>query len=281
MNMTSWAEAPASASADAGVCLLDHSLAQPVSYKKSPQIFCKNRAGRVNMRMRLIMADVEQTRFLPTRRSLLSRLRDWDDRASWQEFFDTYGRLIYQTARKAGLTDAEAQDVVQETIILVARKMPGFRYDPALGSFKAWLRTLTRRKIEKQLRKRLPGVGRTGALGANIEGMGRLLRGAGAGDPRTATIERIPDPGGIDYEHQWDADWEQNLWAAAVERVKRQVKPKQYQVFDLYALKEWPVGEVARALNVSVALVYVTKHRVGGLIKKELQRLRKESEAER
>ena len=72
--------------------------------------------------------------FIPTRRSLLSRLKDWEDQASWQEFFDTYSRLIYCIAVKAGLTDAEAQDVVQETVIVVARKIPGFKYDPALGS---------------------------------------------------------------------------------------------------------------------------------------------------
>jgi RNA polymerase sigma factor (sigma-70 family) len=230
------------------------------------------------MRVKVMMIDEGQTGFLPTRRSLLSRLRDWDDGASWQEFFDTYGRLIYQTARKAGLTDAEAQDVVQETIILVARKMPGFQYDPVLGSFKGWLRMLTRRRIEKQLRRRLPGAGRTGAVAGEFEGQGCSLGGPGAEGPRTATIERIPDPKGTDDERQWDGDWEQNLWAAAVERVKRRVKPKQYQIFDLCALKEWPVGEVARALNVSAAVVYVTKHRVGALIKKELQRLRKESE---
>lgn len=89
---------------------------------------------------------------LPTRQSLLSRLRSWRNEESWQEFFDTHGRLIYRMAVKAGLSGAEAQDVVQETIILVARKMPGFKYDPAIGSFKSWLRLLTRRRIEKQLK---------------------------------------------------------------------------------------------------------------------------------
>ena len=94
--------------------------------------------------------------FIPTRRSLLSRLKSWDDQASWREFFATYGRLIYCIAIKAGLTDAEAQDVVQETIIIVARKIPAFTYDPALGSFKSWLLLITRRRIEKQLKKRMP-----------------------------------------------------------------------------------------------------------------------------
>ena len=105
--------------------------------------------------------------FIPTRRSLLSRLKNWDDHQSWKEFFDTYGRLIYRMAVKAVLTEAEAQDVVQETVIVVAKKMPGFKYDPALGSFKSWLLLITRRRIEKQLKKRLPfKTTASGLLGA-------------------------------------------------------------------------------------------------------------------
>ncbi len=52
--------------------------------------------------------------FIPTRDSLLSRLKDWNDRDSWKEFFETYWKLIYRTALQAGLNEAEAQDVVQE-----------------------------------------------------------------------------------------------------------------------------------------------------------------------
>ena len=94
--------------------------------------------------------------FIPTRRSLLNRIKNWEDQESWKQFFDTYGRLIYSVAVKAGLTDAEAQDVVQETILIVAKKIPEFKYDPAVGSFKSWLRLITRRRIEKQLKKRMP-----------------------------------------------------------------------------------------------------------------------------
>jgi DNA-directed RNA polymerase specialized sigma24 family protein len=75
--------------------------------------------------------------FLPTRQSLLSRLRDCGDDAGWREFFENYWRLIYNVARKSGLADAEAQDVVQSTFIYLTRKMPKFRYDPARGSFKS------------------------------------------------------------------------------------------------------------------------------------------------
>ena len=92
-----------------------------------------------------------------TRRSLVDRLVNWDDQKRWQEFFDTYWRLIYSTARKAGLTDAEAQEVVQETVITVAKKIDKLKYDPAIGSFKGWLLQITRWRIVDQFRKREPG----------------------------------------------------------------------------------------------------------------------------
>src|SRR5262249_31410444 len=79
---------------------------------------------------------------IPTRYSLLSRLHDWDDQESWKEFFDTYWRLIYAVAIRSGLTDSEAQDVVQETIISVSKDIDKFKRDRELGSFKGWLRNI-------------------------------------------------------------------------------------------------------------------------------------------
>ena len=106
--------------------------------------------------------------WLPTRRSLL---KDWDDQESWQVFFDDYWKLIYSLAIKAGLNDAEAQDVVQETVLSVCRQMPDFKYDPGIGSFKSWLSLICRRRIADHFRKRyrpdvihvsLPGNQHTG-----------------------------------------------------------------------------------------------------------------------
>src|SRR5437879_2248593 len=178
--------------------------------------------------------------FIPTRRSLLTRLKNLDDQESWKDFFDTYARLIYSVAAKAGLTDAEAQDVVQETLIIVARKMPGFKYDPAIGSFKSWLLLITRRRIEKQLKKRM-SAGVHAPAGAPAPGQQDALKRELQRDEtnRTATVERIPDPKSLDLEVTWEAEWEKNLWAASLARVRAQVKPKQIQMFDLYVLKEW------------------------------------------
>src|ERR1051325_6025468 len=91
---------------------------------------------------------------VPTRYSLLNRLQNWDDQESWKDFFDTYWRLIYTVALKSGLTASEAQDVVQETIISVAKGIHLFELNRARGSFKSWLCNLTRWRIKDQLRKR-------------------------------------------------------------------------------------------------------------------------------
>ncbi len=197
---------------------------------------------------------------IPTRESLLSRIKNWEDRDSWQDFFDTYWKLIYGTARKAGLTDAEAQDLVQETVLSVARNIAGFKYDPALCSFKTWLLQLTRWRILNQWKRR------------------QRDRGRAVTDPtaeRADPLELIPDPAGMDLEALWDAEWEKHLLATALERVKRRVSPEQLQVFDLYCLEQWPAPKVARTLGVSLGAVYLAKHRVGRLLKKEVQILKR------
>ena len=73
----------------------------------------------------MVMAAKEEE-FIPTRTSLLGRLKNWDDQESWKEFFDTYWKMLYSVARPAGLPEAEAQDVVREVIVAVAKKMPVF-----------------------------------------------------------------------------------------------------------------------------------------------------------
>src|SRR5271154_4154606 len=150
--------------------------------------------------------------FIPTRQSLLSRLKDWNDQESWRAFFDAYWRLIYNAAIKAGLTDAEAQDAVQETLISVMKSMPDFHYDAKKGSFKGWLLSLTKWRISDQFRKRQRGIAHQRCDTSALE--------------ETATVERLPGPAEPELEAVWDEEWERNLIEAAVERVKKKVDPK-------------------------------------------------------
>jgi len=201
--------------------------------------------------------------FLPTRRSLLSRIRDWDDQESWRRFFDTYWRLIYNTAVKAGLSDAEAQDVVQETILTVAKKIKEFHYDPTVGSFKGWLLTITRWRIADQFRKSQKQIKAT-----------RPRRDVDTSS--TATIDRLADPA-VDLDAVWEEEWEQTVFAAALQHVKRQANARHYQIFDLYALQNWPAEKVAQTLGVTSGQVRLAKHRVMALIRREVARLEKQS----
>jgi RNA polymerase sigma factor (sigma-70 family) len=199
---------------------------------------------------------------IATRATLLHRLKDWQDQASWQEFFDTYWKLIYGVARQAGLNDVEAQDVVQETLVSVAKHMPTFKYDPAIGSFKAWLMIMTRWRILDQLRKRPPQEGHHRPDGEHLTG--------------TGTAERVVDPASLDLNKVWEAEWEKSLLEAAVERVRHRLDPQKYQIFDFYVNKEWAPEKVAQTFGISVNQVYIAKHRVTESIKEEVRRLEKE-----
>ena len=209
---------------------------------------------------------------IQTRPSLLQRLREGDDVASWQEFYRVYGKLARDFAIKAGLTDTEADEVVQEMAIAVARHLPGFSYDPKVCRFKTWLLNQTSWRIKDQLKKRArasQGAGQGAAAGASDV----------SSDPaRTATIERVADPAAVDLEALFETQWRTNLLALALEAVKEKFSLKQIQIFDLVVNQGWPAGEVARSLGVSLANVYVTKHRVAAAVKREVQRLEKAAE---
>lgn len=200
-----------------------------------------------------------------TRSSLVQRLHNWNDHGGWQDFFDTYWKLIYAVAIKAGLSEAEARDVVQETVVAVAKQMRDGGYDRTRSSFKNWLCLITRRRIVDHFRKRTDP---------------KLRASPPANDEtnRTATVNRVPDPASLELDSVWEEEWQKNLLDAAIERVKQQVTPKQFQIFDLSVLRDLPVGEVTKLLKVNTAQVYLARHRVGVLIKKEAKRLEAQAE---
>jgi RNA polymerase sigma-70 factor (ECF subfamily) len=201
---------------------------------------------------------------LPTRQSLLTRLRDWQDQDGWREFFDTYWPLIYRVARQAGLDDGAAQDVVQNTFIYLTRRMPKFRYDPERGSFKSWLRRVTRSRISVFRRR--------------AEAKEPRLPELGLEEDDAAVWEAIPDPTADALDEIWQREWEDNLVRAALRRISTKVSAHQLMMFELAALNEVPLKQVAKKLDVSLMQVYLARHRVGKLFKAEVTRLRRETE---
>lgn len=203
---------------------------------------------------------------LPTRQSLLSRLRDCEDQAGWREFFDTYWRLVYKVAREAGLDDAQAQDVVQNTFIYLTRRMPRFAYDRTRGSFKAWLLKVTRSRISVLRR----GAGTRELAQAGFDDV--------ESDADASLWEAIPDPSAEVLEAIWQREWEENILQAALRRIRVKVSAQQLLIFELATLRGTSLNQVARTLRVSLMQVYLARHRVGKLFKAEVNRLRQETE---
>jgi RNA polymerase sigma-70 factor (ECF subfamily) len=198
---------------------------------------------------------------LRTRRSLLERLKDWDDSASWKDFFETYWRLIFGVACKAGLSESEAEDVVQETILAVAKQMPKFRYDPTVGSFKAWLLQLTRWRITDHLRR-------------------KTYQEQGQRKPReqmmdTEFMERQAAPNEVDLDALWEEEWKAQLLEAALVRVRERADSQQFQLFYLHVVKSVPAREVAKKMQVKLAEVYFAKYKLTAAVKREIKRMEK------
>src|SRR5438128_1847135 len=132
-----------------------------------------------------------------------------------------------------------------------------------------------------QRSSRVGGTGKLSQLWGSVRrrpkvGQASCLSGAGKTPAlpsdetaSTVTIERIPGPAIPEFGAEWDAAWEKNLLAQALERVRERIEGRQFQVFDLNVMKAWPAKDVAQTLGISVARIYLTKQRVAALLKKE------------
>ena len=166
---------------------------------------------------------------------------------------------------RAGLQRQEAEEVVQETITAVAQQMPKFSYDRSKGSFKGWLARVSRNHIADFLTKKTREAARRVELPeAQAESI------AGAGEINA----------GISHEMDavWESEWRQHLLDRALRRVQETVTARSIQIFQLNTVQGWSIEEIAASLCISRARIYMARHRVGRLVKKEIEALRKELE---
>jgi RNA polymerase sigma-70 factor (ECF subfamily) len=147
-----------------------------------------------------------------TRPSLLVRLRNVQDHEAWSQFVEVYGPLIYGFARKQGLQDADAADVMQDALRVVAGAVRQLDYDPERGSFRAWLFTVVRNQLLRfWSRQQRAGPG----------------SGDSSGQHRLEAVP-APDPEPSDL---WDEEYERRRFAWAAERVREHVQPTTWQAF--------------------------------------------------
>lgn len=200
--------------------------------------------------------------FERTRRSLLTRLKNWDDREGWKEFVDRYGGFIFRIARRSGFTREEAEDVLQDTMLSVAKKIPDFTYQGERGSFKAWLVMITKSRIIDHLRKRYRRLPDASGDTAVTEEATRL-------EERIAQQEDE-----MSHESMWQKEWEDYLLATALERVKLRMPAKHFLAFRMCSQQGRTPAEVAKVLGISLAKIYLIRHRAGKVVAAEIERLR-------
>ena len=197
------------------------------------------------------MATAESDDLLPTRASLLARLKDAAADDSWREFFDLYWKLLYNAARRHGLGEFEAQDVIQEIMVELTRTLKTFNYDPQRGSFKAWLRRETYWRVTDHLRS-------------------------------TRKFEPLESAGDIpaecDFTEFWEKEWADNLVSAAIDRAKLKLRPRQFQMYSYCVLQKHGPRKTAVVFHASSPQIYLNNHRVSRVIESEIKKLRAEIE---
>lgn len=176
-----------------------------------------------------------------TSTTLLNALVDPRDEIAWRRFYARYMPMLLSCAKRAGLSDADAQDAVAETLTTFVQAYRAGRYDRGQGRLKSWLGGIAQNKIRKRLSRRI----RVSVDAVGPDGRGRSIEPA-APDEMEAVFER---------------EWRLDRLHAALEIIRREADPDMYQAFDLYAIKEWPVTKVAAFLNTTPNAVYINKTR--------------------
>src|SRR5262249_42524329 len=162
--------------------------------------------------------------------------RDGSDADAWQEFVRLYAPVIYGFARKRGLQDADAADLMQEVLRSLPGAMGRLAYDPVRGTFRGWLFTVTRNKVFNFLDT-------------------RRRRVDGTGDSRMQ--QRLEQHADATLSADWEADYQRALAAQAMERVKGEFQAATWQAFLLTAVEGRTPADVSGRIGLSVGAIYV------------------------
>ena len=182
------------------------------------------------------MADFPDTSY-----SLIERVRDLADGASWAEFLRIYQPVVYRMARRRGLQDADAQDVIQQVFVSVSRSIDGWKGGEDLPPFRAWLTTVTRNAITKALTRQPRD--RASGSSAVVDQLNALP------SPEVATAEIVQET-------------RREIVRWCKERIRGEFTESTWDIFWQTSVNAVPIAEVAAHSGRSVGAIYVARHRV-------------------
>jgi RNA polymerase sigma-70 factor (ECF subfamily) len=186
-----------------------------------------------------------------TQPSLLVRIRDPRNARAWSQFTEIYAPLIYGFLRKQGLQDADAADVAQDALRTVAQSIGQWNYDPQRGKFRGWLLSVVQSRLADYLRRQQRHQ-------ASLRAAAELAHDFASNGACSA---------------EWHCDCERQLFHAAAGQVRGDFSPASWQAFWQAAIEGKPATEIAAALGITPAAVYLAKARVMARIRQQLELL--------
>ena len=180
--------------------------------------------------------------------SLLQRLRRSPARQDWDRLIELYTPLLYYWARRVGLQQADAADLVQDVLVVLVRKLPEWDYDPR-KSFRNWLRTITLNRWRESVRRH---------KGDPV-------------DPAAPVLAELPAPD--DGNLLGEEEYRTQLVKRALELMRTTFQPATWQACWEVVVNGRPAQEVGRQFGLSLAAVYAAKSRVLRRLRQELEGL--------
>jgi RNA polymerase sigma-70 factor (ECF subfamily) len=169
---------------------------------------------------------------------------------AWQRLAALYTPLVYSWARRAGLQTEDAADVVQEVFRAVLTHIGGYEHGPRPGSFRAWLWTITRNKLNDHWR-----------------GQQRQPRAAGGTDAQQR-LQQLPD---LDPDSAVEPAGTGGLvLRRALELIRGHFEERSWHAFWGVTIEGRSPADVAADLGMSVNAVYVARSRILAYLRQEL-----------
>jgi RNA polymerase sigma-70 factor (ECF subfamily) len=178
-----------------------------------------------------------------TSASLLDRLRDNPDEESWRQLVEIYTPLIRGWLRRHLQASADTDDLIQDVLTVVVRRIREFHREPRVGAFRRWLKTITINCLRDSWKSRRNKPRATG--NSDFQEM----------------LEQLADPSS-QLSQLWDQEHDKHVTQKLLELIKTKVEETTWRAFQRVALDGVPAEEVARELGVTVNVVFISKSRV-------------------
>lgn len=184
-----------------------------------------------------------------TRSSVIRAVADTENAAAWNRLFDLYAGFVYSIARRKGVNDADADDIVQMVFVDLARNLPSFQYDRSKGKFRSYLAAL----VNWRVIDRLKAVRRDADLKA---GFMEEVKPIGPGDDEFA-----------------DREWQAVAMDNALRRIKSSVRPEHYAAFVASTVEGRDTETVMKLYNLSRDNLYQIRKRLSERLRKVMSEI--------